>query len=183
MSKSSRKRKVSVKNISQDAPTVEALENQKICFPLPNIETQKVCLNLPKLDIETEKVCFDLPKIPSKGCDCPPPEIRCDIEDKKVTTRAIMPKSEIAYSIGGPLSIDEIDIGEISIPSVALKDFAGDFTYDSCTAKKVELEITLSINTNFSGDIDLGCLGTYDVSGGVNFDSYIQKHLSRRRSI
>ncbi len=162
-------------NISKDAPPLEASENQKICIPLPNIETQKVCLNLPKIDIETEKVCFDLPKIPSKGCDCPPPEMRCR-EDQKVTTRAIFPKSSIDFSIGGPLSIDEIEIGDISIPNVDLKDFAGNFTYDSCKAKNVEIEITLVVNTSFNGDIDLGCLGTYGVSGGVNFDSYIEKH-------
>jgi hypothetical protein len=105
--------------------------------------------------------------------------MRCptkDEERRKITTRAVFPKSEIAYSIGGPVSVDEIEIGEVSIPSVALKDFNGDFTYDSCKAKNVELEVTLSINSSFSGDIDLGCLGTYGVNGGVNFDSYVEKH-------
>ena len=154
---------------------------RKICIPLPNIETQKVCLNVPKIEVETEKVCFDLPKIPSKGCDCPPPEMRCRSREEKVTARAVLPKSEIASSIGGPLSIAEIEIGEISIPSLRLKNFSGNFKYDSCKAKNVELEITLSISTTFSGNIDLPwpiCWEDfcYGVSGGVDFDSYVEKH-------
>ena len=77
--------------------------------------------------------------------------------------------------------IAEIEIGEISIPSLRLKDFSGTFKYDSCKAKNVELEITLSISTTFSGNIDLPwplCWSDfcYGVSGGVNFDSYVEKH-------
>jgi hypothetical protein len=176
LSKGSRAKKVLNQNVSKKTTPVAVSNNQKICFPIPNIETQKVCLNLPKIEVETEKVCFDLPKIPSKGCDCPPPVMRCGERQQKVTTRAVIPKSEIRFSIGGPLSIDEIEIGEVTIPNLTLRDFSGTFTYDSCKAKKVELEVTLSINTSFSGDIDLGCLGSYGVSGGVNFDSYVEKH-------
>jgi len=180
MSKSPRKKKILTENISKVASPVGASENQKICLPLPSIETQKVCLNLPKLEIETEKVCFDLPKIPSKGCDCPPPELRCR-DNKKVTTRAVIPTSEIASSIGGPLSIQEIEISDISIPNLNLKNFSGNFKYDLCKAKNVELEITLSISTTFTGNIDLPwpiCWSDfcYGVSGGVDFDSYIEKH-------
>ena len=180
MSKSSRKKILSA-NISKKTTSVAASKDQKICIPLPNIETQKVCLNLPKINVETEKVCFDLPKIPSKGCDCPPPEMRCRPREEKVTTRAVIPKSEIASSIGGPLSIAEIEIGEISIPSLRLKNFSGNFKYDSCKAKNVELEITLSISTTFSGNIDLPwplCWSDfcYGVSGGVDFNSYVEKH-------
>jgi hypothetical protein len=176
LSKSSKVKKVLTKNVSEKGtPIAAASEEQKICFPIPKIETQKVCLNLPKIEIVKEKVCFDLPKIPSKACDCPPPEMRCPRQGK-VTTRAVIPKSAIAFSIGGPLTVDEIEIGEVSIPNLSLKDFGGAFTYDSCKAKNVELEVTLSINTSFSGDIDLGCLGSYGVSGGVNFDSYVEKH-------
>ena len=179
MSKSSRKKKILTANISKAATPVEASANQKICIPLPNIETQKVCLNLPKLDVATEKVCFELPKIKSPGCDCPPPEMRCR-ENEKVTTRAILPKSEIASSIGGPLSVNEIDIGKVSIPKLVLKNFSGNFKYDSCKAKNVELELTLSISTTFTGNIDLPwplCWSDfcYDVSGGVDFVSYVEK--------
>ena len=180
MSKSPRKRKVLSENISKIASPVDESENQKICIPIPKIETQKVCLNLPKIDVETEKVCFNLPKIQSKGCDCPPPELRCR-ENKKVTTRAVIPKSEIASSIGGPLSIQEIEISEISIPNLNLKNFSGTFKYDSCKAKNVRLEITLSISTKFTGNIDLPwpiCWSDfcYGVSGGVDFDSYDENH-------
>ena len=101
--------------------------------------------------------------------------------EEKVTTRAVIPNSEIASSIGGPLSVAEIEIGEISIPSLRLKNFSGNFKYDSCKAKNVELEITLSISTTFSGNIDLPwplCWSDfcYGVSGGVDFDSYVEKH-------
>jgi hypothetical protein len=180
LSKSSRK-KILNANASKETTIAAASKDRKICIPLPNIDTQKVCLNLPKIDVKTEKVCFDLPKIPSKGCDCPPPQMRCRPREQKVTTRAVMPKSEIASSIGGPLSIAEIEIGEISIPNLQLKNFSGTFKYDSCKAKNVELEITLSISTTFSGNIDLPwpiCWSDfcYGVSGGVDFDSYVEKH-------
>jgi hypothetical protein len=181
LSKSSRTKKTLNLNASKEITSVVASKNQKICIPIPNIETQKVCLNLPKIAVEKEKVCFDLPKIPSKGCECPPPEMRCRPRQEKVTTRAVIPKSEIASSIGGPLSIAEIEIGEISIPNLRLKNFSGNFKYDSCKARSVELEITLSISTTFSGNIDLPwplCWSDfcYGVSGGVNFDSYVEKH-------
>ena len=181
MSKSSKNKKILTEAASKEITSVAASKARKICIPVPNIETQKICLNVPKIEVETEKVCFDLPKIPSKGCDCPPPEMRCKPREEKVTARAVLPKSEIASSIGGPLSIAEIEIGEISIPSLRLKNFSGNFKYDSCKAKNVELEITLSISTTFSGNIDLPwpiCWEDfcYGVSGGVDFDSYVEKH-------
>jgi hypothetical protein len=184
LSKSSRKKKVlASKEITSVEKTSVAVasKDEKICIPLPKIETQKVCLNLPKIEVETQKVCFDLPKIPTKGCDCPPPQMRCRPREEKVTTRAVIPNSSIASSIGGPLSVAEIEIGEISIPSIRLKNFSGTFKYDSCKAKNVELEITLSISTTFSGNIDLPwplCWSDfcYGVSGGVDFASYIEKH-------
>jgi hypothetical protein len=183
LSKSSKTKKLldakEITSVEKTNSTVSS-QNEKICIPIPKIETQKVCINLPKLNVETEKICFDLPKIPTKGCDCPPPQLRCSRE-QKVTTRAVIPNSEIASSIGGPLSIAEIEIGEISIPSLQLKKFSGNFKYDSCKAKNVELEITLSIGTTFSGNIDLPwpiCWSDfcYGVSGGVDFDSYVEKH-------
>jgi len=184
LSKSSRTKKVlEAKEITSVEKTNDATsaKEAKICVSLPKMETQKVCLNLPKIEVDTQKVCFDLPKIPTKGCDCPPPQMRCRPRQEKVIARAVIPKSEIASSIGGPLTIAEIEIGEISIPSLRLKDFSGTFKYDSCKAKNVELEITLSIKTTFSGNIDLPwplCWDDfcYGVSGGVNFASYMEKH-------
>ncbi len=183
MSKTSKTKKVlTAKEIAsvEKINATTSSQDEKICIPIPKVETQKVCLNIPKIQVESEKFCFDLPKIPTKGCDCPPPQMRCR-RDQKVTTRAVIPKSEIASSIGGPLSIAEIEIGEISIPNLGLKNFSGTFKYDSCKAKNVELEITLSISTTFSGNIDLPwpiCWSDfcYGVSGGVNFDSYLEKH-------
>lgn len=183
MSKSSKTKKLlETKKITsaEKKSAVIASQNDKICIQVPKLETQKVCLNLPKIEVDTQKVCFDLPKIPAKGCDCPPPQMRCGREEK-VTTRAVIPKSEIASSIGGPLTIAEIEIGEVSIPNLRLKNFSGKFTYDSCKAKNVELEITLSISTTFSGNIDLPwpiCWSDfcYGVSGGVDFNSYVEKH-------
>lgn len=183
MSKSSKTKKVldakEITSVEKTSATI-ASRDEKICIPLPKVETQKVCVNLPKLNVETEKVCFDLPKIPTKGCDCPPPQMRCRPRQEKVIARAVIPKSEIVSSIGGPLSVAEIEIGEISIPNLRLRDFSGTFKYDSCKAKNVELELTLSISTTFSGNIDLPwplCWSDfcYGVSGGVNFDSYVEK--------
>ncbi len=183
MSKSSRTRKIlvtkEVTSVEKTNAAIASLE-EKICIPLPKLETQKVCVNLPKIEVNTQKVCFDLPKIPTKGCDCPPPQMRCRPRQEKVIARAVIPKSEIASSIGGPLTIAEIEIGEISIPNLQLRDFSGTFKYDSCKAKNVELEITLSISTTFSGNIDLPwplCWSDfcYGVSGGVNFNSYVEK--------
>jgi hypothetical protein len=184
LSKSSRTKKVlNAKEITSVEKTNSVItsKDEKICIPLPKVETQRVCVNLPKIEVETQKVCFNLPKIPTKGCDCPPPQMRCRPRKEKVIARAVIPKSEIASSIGGPLTIAEIEIGEISIPSLRLKDFSGTFKYDSCKAKNVELEITLSIKTTFSGNIDLPwplCWEDfcYGVSGGVNFASYVEKH-------
>ncbi len=183
MSKSSRTKKIlDAKEITSVEKTnaIIASKDEKICIQLPKMETQKVCVNLPKINVDTQKVCFDLPKIPTKGCDCPPPQMRCRPRQEKVIARAVIPKSEIASSIGGPLSVGEIEIGEISIPNLKLRDFSGTFKYDSCKAKNVELELTLSISTTFSGNIDLPwplCWSDfcYGVSGGVNFDSYVEK--------
>jgi hypothetical protein len=182
LSKSSRTKKVlvakGITSVEKTNATI-ASRDEKICIPLPKVETQKVCVKIPKVQVETQEVCFNLPKIPTKGCDCPPPQMRCRRE-QKVTTRAVIPKSEIASSIGGPLTVAEIEIGEVSIPNLRLRDFSGTFKYDSCKAKNVELELTLSISTTFSGNIDLPwplCWSDfcYGVSGGVNFDSYVEK--------
>lgn len=82
----------------------------------------------------------------------------------------IMPQSEIASSIGGPLTIDQIEISTMTMPSLRLNNFSGNFTYASCKAKGVELEITYSISSTFKGEIELPlCLGSWPVDGGVDF--------------
>ena len=188
MSKRVKGPKNSTSGKDKDAPDEKALGEKKICLSLPKVDASNIHLELPKLEtetvcfdlpqVETEKICFDVPKITPKGCSCPPPELRCPARDgkkTKITTRAVIPKSSIAFSIGGPLSIESIEIGDVTIPGVVLKDFDGDFTYDSCTAKNIELAITLSIDTSFSGYIDLGCLGDHNVSGTVDYASYTEK--------
>jgi hypothetical protein len=177
LSKSSKTKKVLVNEVTSVEKTKADASSKEV---VSKAETRKVCIDLPKIDVGTQKVCFDLPKIPTKGCECPPPRMRCRPKEQKVTSRVVMPKSSIVSSIGGPLSISEIEIGEISIPNLQLRDFSGSFKYDSCTARNVELEITLSINTSFSGNIDLPwplCWDDfcYGVSGGVNFAPYVEK--------
>lgn len=108
-------------------------------------------------------------KVDMRCKSCPTPEPRCP-RRKKITTRMIMPQSEIASSIGGPLTIDQIEISTMTIPSLRLNNFSGNFTYASCKAKDVELEITYSIGSTFGGEIELPlCLGWWPVSGGVDF--------------
>lgn len=113
-----------------------------------------------------------------KGCgSCPPPKQRCPAQAKKVTSRMVIPDSEIASSIGGPVSIDQIEIGTMTIPSLELKDFKGDFTYASCKAKGVELEITLSISTSFSGTIHTPWfMPDLHPKGTVKFASFTDKY-------
>src|SRR4030042_5276630 len=63
------------------------------------------------------------------------------------------------------------------MPNLTLKGFNGNFSYASCKAKNVELELTLSIKTTFSGDIDLPWpLGWYGVSGGIDFAAFTEKY-------
>jgi hypothetical protein len=93
----------------------------------------------------------------------------------------VMPESEIASSIGGPLSIDQIEIDPVTVPSLRLNNFSGNFTYSSCKAKSVELVITLAISTTFTGNIDLPwplCWSDfcYGVSGGVDFDAFTETY-------
>jgi hypothetical protein len=120
-----------------------------------------------------------LPDILPK-CSCPPPEPRCP-RRKQILNRMIMPTSQIASSIGGPLSIERIEVGSVSIPNLSLKGFKGDFSYALCKAKNVELELTLSIKTTFTGSIDLPwplCWSDfcYDVSGGVDLATFTEKY-------
>lgn len=89
----------------------------------------------------------------------------------------IMPTSQIASSIGGPLSVERIEVGAVSIPNLSLKGFNGDFSYATCKAKNVELELRLSITTTFNGQIDLPWpLGWYGVSGGIDLAAFTEKY-------
>ncbi len=132
-----------------------SLTNSRVVEPITNI-------NIPK----TDKKCGT----------CPPPVPRCP-KAKKVISRVIIPDSEIASSIGGPVSIEQIDISTMTIPNVELDTFKGDFTYESCKAKNVEIAIKLSINSSFSGTIHTPWwMPDLHPSGTVDFASFTETH-------
>lgn len=136
-------------------PKNPTLTNSRVVEPLANI-------NIPK----TNKKCGS----------CPPPIPRCP-QAKKVSSRVIIPNSEIDSSIGGPVSIEQIEISTMTIPNLELNDFKGDFTYESCKAKNVEIAITLSISSSFSGTIHTPWpLPDLHPSGSVNFASFTETH-------
>jgi hypothetical protein len=117
----------------------------------------------------------NLPRKETNCGGCPPPQQRCPKQSNKVTSRVIIPNSSIASSIGGPVSIDQIEISKMTIPNVGLDDFKGDFTYESCKAKNVEIAITLSISSSFSGTIHTPWyMPDLHPSGSVNFASFTE---------
>ena len=90
----------------------------------------------------------------------------------------VIPESSINSSSGGPVTIDEIEIGVISIPAVKLKGFKGDFTYSSSVAKDVDISVTLSISSSFNGVVFVpwpiccwGVCGTLDVASFTETNS------------
>ena len=88
-----------------------------------------------------------------------------------------IPNSDICSSSAGPITIDTIEISPVSIPSVTLKDFSGTFTYGSATAKNVEIEMTINLSSTFSGEvITPDWLPNVNVSGGINFDPFVQSN-------
>lgn len=94
-----------------------------------------------------------------------------------MSPRIVIPESSICSSLGGPITIDRIEIGEISIPKVRLRDFSGSFTYASSKAKNVEIEMKLSIQSSFTGEVDLPWpIPDMDVSGSINFSTFTEKH-------
>src|SRR5208282_874626 len=83
----------------------------------------------------------------------------------------MIPESSINSSSGGPMTIEEIEIGVVSIPGVKLKDFKGTFSYASSTAKDVDISLQLSITSSFNGLVFVpwpiccvGVCGTLDVA-------------------
>lgn len=86
-----------------------------------------------------------------------------------------VPSSEICSSSGGPLTIDRVEVSPVSIPSVTLKDFSGSFTYASAKAKNVDIEMDITINSTFNGEvITPDWLPNIGVSGGIDFDTFTQ---------
>jgi len=88
-----------------------------------------------------------------------------------------VPNSEICSSTAGPITIDTIEISPVSIPSVTLKDFSGSFTYASAKAKNVDIEMTIALSSTFNGEvITPDWLPNVNVSGGINFDPFVQSN-------
>jgi len=84
--------------------------------------------------------------------------------------RILIPDSSISSSFTGPISIEQIEIGEVEVPKINMNNFFGEFSYSSAKAKDVEIEIRMSINTEFDGRIDLPWpFSGKDVDGHVNF--------------
>lgn len=99
---------------------------------------------------------------------CPPAEQRCHMGGGKVSSRMVIPKSRISSSIGGPVSIDQIEIGKVAIRDLKLSDFEGkDLTFDSCTANDVELEIGLTVSVHFYCGVIVPASNPY-VAGDLN---------------
>ncbi len=149
--------------MSKNSRKTKASNPGKATFATPRVVEQRNINNLPK----TDKKCGS----------CPPPEPRCPGQTKKISSRVIIPDSEIASSIGGPVSIEEIEISTMTIPNVELDNFKGDFTYESCKAKNVEIAMTLSISSSFSGTIHTPWwMPDLHPSGTVDFASFTETH-------
>lgn len=119
----------------------------------------------------SEETSGDFAKTDKECCGpCPPPKQRCPTKVEEVISRMVIPNSKIASSIGGPVSIDEIEISKVTISSLKLNDFKGDFTFDSCTAKDVDLTISLELSFNFDCDISIDWLPDPHASGGMTFN-------------
>ena len=87
----------------------------------------------------------------------------------------LIPNSSIKSSTGGPMSIDKMEVSAVTIPTVDMKDFEGAFSYSSSVAKDVQVEMTLSVCSTFSGCVTvcwpICCVG---VSGGIEISTYTQ---------
>jgi hypothetical protein len=87
----------------------------------------------------------------------------------------LIPNSSIKSSTGGPMSIDKMEVSAVTIPTVDMKDFEGKFSYSSSVAKDVQVEMTLSVCSTFTGCVTvcwpICCVG---VSGGIEISSYTQ---------
>lgn len=87
----------------------------------------------------------------------------------------LIPNTFIKSSTGGPMTIEKMEVSAVTIPTVAMKNFQGKFSYASSKAKDVQVQMTLSVSSSFSGCVDTGfplyCVG---VSGGINITTYTQ---------
>ena len=120
----------------------------------------------------SEETSGDFAKTDKECCGpCPPPKQRCPTKVEKVLSRMLIPKSRISSSIGGPVSIDEIEIGKVAIRDLEFKSFEGkDFTFESCAAMDVDLKIDLILHIEFSCDISIDWLPDPSASGSMDIE-------------
>lgn len=93
--------------------------------------------------------------------------------------RIVIVESGISTSIGGPISIDQIEISQISMPGVEMNNFHGiNFTYSSCKAKNVQFFMKLAVNSTTNGSVDLPWpLDRHDVTNAkVNYSTFSEDH-------
>jgi len=83
-------------------------------------------------------------------------------------TGILIPCSEIESSSGGPITVDSIEVGAVTIPSVDMKNFKGVFSYASSKAKNVEIDMKLTIRSSFSGSVCVPIIGCWGVGGRLD---------------
>lgn len=73
------------------------------------------------------------------------------------------------------MTIDKMEVGAVSIPSVDMKDFKGAFSYASSVAKDVQVQMEVSVCSTFCGVVcvpwPICCVG---VSGGISISTFTQ---------
>jgi hypothetical protein len=88
-----------------------------------------------------------------------------------------IPESSINSSTAAPITIDEVELSVINIPTVGVKNFSGAFTYASSTAKDVEISMEVSVSSSFNGLVfvpwPICCVS---VCGTLDIASYTQKN-------
>ncbi len=87
----------------------------------------------------------------------------------------LIPNSSIKSSTGGPMTIEKMEVSAVTIPTVDMKDFNGAFSYASSVAKDVQVEMTLSICSTFTGCVSV-CwpICCVSVCGGIEISTYTQ---------
>jgi hypothetical protein len=87
----------------------------------------------------------------------------------------LIPNSSIKSSSAGPMTIDKMEVGAVSIPTVDMKNFKGAFSYASSVAKDVQVQMEISVCSTFCGVVcvpwPICCVG---VSGGISISTYTQ---------
>lgn len=60
-----------------------------------------------------------------------------------------IPSSQIGSADAGPLSIREVQVGQVSIDKVTMKNFSGKFDYNSGTMENTEVRVVLQLHLDY----------------------------------